>query len=277
MVRAGSRVTAGQVMAASRVATLLAAGVALPRALGGPAGLRLVGDARTGAEPVLAFGAGGGEAEVVLAAAAGRDGGADLELRRGGLRKVLLGSDVAELPQTLVSGELSAASLSVGGVQQWALWDLDTFDAVDSGQWSLNDRGFCSSPYDVFLGGHCRLGAATTTRRYEALPPHTRVRVRARIHFIDDWNGELVAMQVDGQTVWAQSHEWCPGFEQWMCSKFGVDACGRGTPDRLSVKAEASLVHSSSTLDVAFVSSLAAGTDACRTSWGIDDVSVELL
>jgi len=238
--------------------------------------VHLLGDGQRGEVPVLAFGP-PSTAETLLTVAASQDGGTGLELRRGNLRQAFFSSELASLPRAELDAELAATSLSIGGVRQWALWDLDTFDAVESSPWSLNDRGFCSSMHDQFLGGHCRFGASATTRRYEALPPHTRVRVRARIHYIDDWNGESVMLKVDNSTVWAQSHEWCPGFQRWMCSKFGIDSCGRGTPDRLSVKAEASLAHAGPALDVSFASSLAAGTDACQTSWGVDDVSLELL
>jgi len=255
-----------------RVAALLLSTEMLG-AHGGAPGLALLGGAREGEAAVLAFGP---DAAVSLRVAGGA--AATLELGRGGSQsQAALAAAAARLPRTELAGELAAASLAVAGAGQWSLWDLDTFDSPASGAWSLNDRGFCSSPSDQFLGGHCRLAAGRTSRSYRSLPVHSRVRVRARVHFIDDWQGEMVALQLDGRTVWAQAHEWCPGFQKWMCTKFGVDTCGRDTPDRLSVKAEVTIVHSATSLDVAFASSLPAGTDACRSSWGVDDVSVELL
>mmetsp|Transcript_125700 Transcript_125700/g.268209 ORF Transcript_125700/g.268209 Transcript_125700/m.268209 type:complete len:279 (-) Transcript_125700:46-882(-) len=237
--------------------------------------LALIGDgqAGSGGATVLAFGVGSAADAALGLAAEG------LEVLREGAGQVALSAESARLPVTALTGELAvAASPSVGGVRQWALWELETFDTeADSGQWSLNDHGFCGAPTDQFLGGHCRFAAATTTRRYSDLPAHSKVRVRARIHFIDDWQGDSVMMQVNGQTVWAQAHEWCPSFLKWMCTKYGVDTCGRGTPDRLSVGAEATLEHSSGTLEVAFASTLPHGTDACQTSWGVDDIAVELI
>merc|ERR1719167_2140676 len=128
---------------------------------------------------------------------------------------------------------------------------------------------------DTFLGGHCEFAASRTMRRYRKLPPHSRVRIRARVHFFDEWHGENIEMQVDGKAVWAETHSWCPGFLTWKCLKFGVNVCGQEKPDRLSVKAEATLQHSAYFLDVAFTSNLASGADACHASWGIDDVSIE--
>jgi len=244
-------------------------------AAGAPSGMFLLGGSGfPGEPPVLSFGADPATAAALTTAAA--DTGA-LEVRRAGARQLAFGDKVAELPDTVSTGEVMTESISVGGVPQWYLWDLDTFDTVGTGQWTLNSRSVCGAPNDLFLGGHCRLGAASTARRYELLPPHTRVRIRARVHYFDEWHGEDVAMQVDGATVWAQAHEWCPGFLTWMCIKYGVDSCGGDTPDRLSVKVETILPHAASTLELAFTSSLPTGTDSCRVSWGVDDVSVELM
>lgn len=200
-----------------------------------------------------------------------------IEVKRGGQTVASIGSELTRLPQTVTSGEFSAGTeLAIGGAPQWTLWDLDTFDTPGSAMWTPNDRGFCGAPGDHFLGGHCRFGATVAQRSY-SLPEHTRVRVRARVHFIDKWEGESISLLAHGKPVWSESHDWCPLFLKWMCEKYGIDTCGRSTPDRLSVKAEAIFAHSSPTLDVAFNSSLPVGTDACYQSWGVDDVSIELM
>jgi len=235
------------------------------------AGLSLVGNEQVGTPPFVTFGSDPAAATTVTAR------GDVLEVRRGGSAHITLSSEVTRLPETTADGVFTATGLSANQVPQWSLWDLDTFDAVDSNQWSLNDHGFCGSPQDSFLGGHCKFAASKTARRYTTLPPHTRVRITARIHFIDQWNDESVFMMVDGNPVWAESHNWCPGFLKWMCMKYGLDSCGRDTPDRLSVHAQATLSHSTPVLDLSFGSSLPEGTDPCYTSWAIDDVSVELL
>merc|ERR1712059_66974 len=178
-----------------------------------------------------------------------------------------LAPDVATLPSTVTAGEWSTNSVRVGGVQQWTMIDLDTFDAVGTPQgsladvtastpWSLNDRSFCSTPHDQFLGGHCFFGASTTSRTYSGMPEHTRVRIRARVHFIDNWQGESVTLSANGKPVWSQAHSWCTGFLKQMCVKHGVDTCGKSTPDRLSVRVEAAFQHTGPTLEISFGSSL---------------------
>lgn len=48
-----------------------------------------------------------------------------------------------------------------------------------------------------FLGGPCAAGGAVPlTRTLRELPPHTQVRITARVHFIDNWRGESAFAQV---------------------------------------------------------------------------------
>jgi len=256
-----------------------------PPAGPGAAAVAVVGDEERAVRPAVGFGADPRAGTTLVS-----DWGDAIEVRRGysgGLRTaagaaggavVSLSDRVSSLPYTVVAGEVTtASSFTVRGVPQWSLWDLDTFDTVDSGQWFPADRGFCGAPSDRFLGGHCKLATAVAVRNYTQLPPHTRVRVRARVHFIDQWTGEAVSLLAQGGTVWSQSHTWCPQVFTRMCLKYGVDTCGRDSPDRLSVKAEAAFAHSGPTLDLAFKSTLPFGTDPCYKSWGVDDVSVELM
>lgn len=238
----------------------------------GTSGLFLVGGSVYKDDPpVLTFGSDPSATMVLTLSSAG------VTLARAGVTEAAFDGEVTRLPGTTVSTEVAAELAYADGTPQWALWDLDTFDSAATGQWSVNDRSACGAPNDLFLGGHCKFGATRTERVYTQLPPHSRVRIHARVHFFDDWQGEAVAIQVDGQTVWARSHKWCSGFLQWMCLKYGVDSCGRDTPDQLSLKAEATLQHSSPSLRLAFHSDLPEGADACGVSWGVDDVSVELL
>jgi len=249
------------------VAALFAA---VPLALGDVSGLRITGDVQSNTMPSASFGSDTGETVLMV-------NGDHLDVVRQGAVHASFGPMMMQVPALEVAGELLASDVRLGGAAQWSLWDLDTFDAADSGQWSMNDHGFCGSPHDQFLGGHCKLGALMTARKYVNLPPHSKVRVRARVHFFDQWKGESVVLAVDGQPAWAESHDWCPAFLGWMCTKYGVNTCGRDTPDRLSVKAEVTLAHSAPELDLAFSSTLPGSTDPCYTSWGLDDVSVEVL
>lgn len=58
---------------------------------------------------------------------------------------------------------------------------------------------------DYFLGSYAKMD---TTKTF-TLPAHTHVRVQARVHFIDNWQGESVYLKVGDNLVWTQSHFWC--------------------------------------------------------------------
>jgi len=235
-----------------------------------PSGIAVLGD--KGSPPAVSFSSGDPRVTEASLVADGET----LEVHS--LRGVASFSEkVARLPVVDLRADLDAEELSIAGVKQWALWHFDGFDSEEDGNWSSNERSSCNVAGDNFLGGHCRFAATNTSKRFVALPHHEKVKVRARLHFIDEWEGESLFLQVNGQTVWSQSHSWCPGLFKWKCTKFGLDSCGREMPDRISVKAEAMLEHSGEDLEVSFASSLPPGSDACRASWGVDDVSIELL
>lgn len=248
-------------------------------------GLVVLGESAAGPF-VASFGSAEENTEPAVVAA----DGAVLHLSRG-LSALTLSEEKAELPRTSVDGEWDSASMSVGGVRQWSLFELDTFDDAGTSlpsapggvevsswsAWSPSDRSFCTTPHDQFLGGHCLLAVASVSKNYTALPAHRHVRVRARVHYIDRWRGDAVTLSADGLPVWSQAHSWCTGFLKRMCATYGIDSCGKSAPDRLSVLAVATIEHAAPTLELSFASSLPEGTNACETSWGVDDVSVELL
>jgi len=246
----------------------------------GTAGVRLTGgNSQTGEMPMVVF----GPYPLTASTLTLHDGA--LQLIRGGETQISFDPQVMKLPYTVIPVPLDTAILAIHYTRQWALWrldtfDTDTFDGQDinaSDAWSVNDHSFCGTRQDTFLGGYCHFASTTTCKKYQQLPPHTRIRVRARVHFLDKWEGESVALVADGNTVWTRSHHWCPGFQTWMCRHYGISSCGHDTPDRLSVKVEATFAHSTPLLDLAFTSTLPAGTDPCTVSWGVDDVSVELI
>lgn len=236
----------------------------------------LRGSPEQGQAPTLQFGKDLASSVIIS------EGAGQLQVKRSQEAHVSISGDGIALPEVRLDGDtqLEAGSVTVRGLPQWSLFSQETFEPeaaiATSSPWSIDDRTFCSTPGDEFLGGYCKFAATTTTRRYE-LPPHSKVRISARVHYLDAWLGESVLMQANGETVWAQAHNWCPGILKWMCTQYGISTCGSDTPDRLSVHAEAIIQHNAPTLDLTFASNLPFGTDACKTSWGVDDVSIELL
>uniref|UniRef100_A0A7S1B238 Uncharacterized protein n=1 Tax=Noctiluca scintillans TaxID=2966 RepID=A0A7S1B238_NOCSC len=231
--------------------------------LADPSGLYILGD-----NPQVAFGSDFGALSVK---------GDALELTEG-LAAVSLSPKLTQLPKVTVNGQVHAETLLVDSKLQWRLLDYASFEEDEHAEhWTRQETSFCGSPQDRFLGGHCQFAAGNVSRRVLTLPPHSKVKVSARVHFLDKWEGEAVTLSVDDRPVWSQSHDWCPGFMHWMCSKYGINSCGRDLPDRLSAKVEATIMHSGPEIGLTFGSSLAPSTDPCYTSWGVDDVSLEIL
>lgn len=179
------------------------------------------------------------------------------------------------LSNGLAAPVMTVSSVASRGVKQWRLADVDTFDAHDESAWSIATRTVCGANPDVFLGGPCKLGHETAERVYK-LPPHSRVRVTARVHFFDEWAGESLYLKADGQTRWTRAHTWCSRVFSSTCTKYGLDTCGRDIPDKLSVPVKAEFAHTGDSLELIVGSTLAEG-DACKASWGLDDVRIEIV
>lgn len=117
------------------------------------------------------------------------------------------------------------------------------------------------------------------------------MRVQARVHFIDDWQGESVWLKLDGQTVWIKEHKWCNQLIETMCRPrrdddaedqgFTLNVCGDPNfPDQLSVQVDGTVTHSSDELKVTFGSNVreGEGEDSSRVAtWGVDDVRVHVM
>jgi len=158
-----------------------------------------------------------------------------------------------------------ATEVIIGGVKQWRLLHHDDFepDTNYSSGWDVTARGTCGSgSKDHFLGGHCKTAAENASKTFENLPRHSQLRVKARVHFLDQWDGEAAFMLVDGTFMWADTA---------TSPKRGFNLCGADASEaRISVPVDVTLKHSGPAATVMFGSSLQG--DACTHSWAVDDV-----
>jgi len=186
-----------------------------------------------------------------------------------------------------------AEEVVVAGTKQWALIRHDHFEANEIEGWHLvetneavTSTNVCTgSSSDHFLGGHCQLANGPVRKVFTHLPPHTRVRVTARYHFIDNWRGETAFASIDGAYVWTQSHRIS---SEAAGVSGGLQLCGSAEypESRLSSPIDVSIAHSGSSVSIAFgAHSTASATgairsladehaNACVRSFGIDDVSI---
>jgi len=161
-----------------------------------------------------------------------------------------------------------ATEVIVGGVKQWRLLKHDDFD-TDLNGWNAPGRGRCGEKTkDFFLGGHCLTSSRNATKIFSGLPSHTQVRITARVHFLDKWDGEVAFMRADGNVVWADTATSSSPVKNSL-----GNLCGGSYPDsRLSVPIDVTLQHGSSDLEIQFGSSLEG--DACDHSCAVGDVII---
>ena len=159
-----------------------------------------------------------------------------------------------------------ATEVIVGGVKQWRLLRHDDFD-TDLNGWNAPGRGRCGEKTkDFFLGGHCLTSNGNASKIFSGLPSHNQIRITARVHFLDKWDGEVAFMRADSNVVWADTAS------SSSQSSLG-NLCGGSHPDsRLSVPIDITIQHGSSDLEIQFGSSLQG--DACDHSWAVDDVII---
>ena len=126
---------------------------------------------------------------------------------------------------------------------------------------------------NLFLGGHCRAGGDHELfKRWESLPPHTELRLTARVHFIDSWDGEAAFMSVDGHTVWtsAKAARQRPA----DAASPHLSVCGdHGVADAvIGKKIDIVVPHRDALASIRFGTYL--DEHACDESFGIDDVAL---
>lgn len=84
-----------------------------------------------------------------------------------------------------------ATDVIVDGVRQWRMLSHEDFSNGADGWAPATATSACGSK-DQLLGGHCNLGRGEVSKRFEGLPAHTQIKLVARVHFLDSWNGEAV-------------------------------------------------------------------------------------
>lgn len=161
-----------------------------------------------------------------------------------------------------------AEDIVIGGVKQWKMVRHENFEEGAEG-WSLLETSSCSPNGDRFLGGHCNAAHGSIRKTFDKLPAHKQLRVTARYHFIDNWQGETAFLQLGNKYVWSdRAKSVGPGQGLQMCGS------AKHAETRMSAPIDVTIPHDASFLEVAFGSHGREGEDACERSFGVDDVMV---
>lgn len=202
-------------------------------------------------------------------------------------------------------------TLSVGGQEQWRMVVEESFPVGGVTNWVDGD----SNPVEITASSTCArnvdetsdhflgaFGHAKVSKKFTALPGHTRMRVTARAHFLDMWVGDLLYMKADGEVRWTKAHRFCTSTPEKSCQPGSLmtgalDTClDPNFSDTLSVPIDVEWSHTGTDLELAFRGHLTDGTKCASSSdckdsgidcdiqlgicvnqkarWGIDDVRI---
>lgn len=162
----------------------------------------------------------------------------------------------------LTTKGLSVSGFFVRGVEQWSMVAQEIFTPSQSTGWSPDVHFNCGaitllgktipSGLDDNIG---QVPYVNYTKTFDMPNAHSKVRIVATVHFLDDWQSETAYLKIDGNYVWTQSHS-----ETNSDSKLNV--CGQSYPDsKFSVGIDVTIPHTANTLNAVFGSNLAS-TDA---------------
>jgi len=169
------------------------------------------------------------------------------------------------LGSTSINGTVSASSFLQQDVRQWALAYHDDFEQNTAG-WSTNQTSSCDG-VDHHLAGHCKEVDGEVKKTFDGLSEHKYIRIQARYHFLDSWEGEMAFAKIDDKMVWTDTND-----VRGMHPN-SINACGGDHPDlKLSVPIDVTIPHTGPSVTVSFGSYL--DEHPCNESFGVDDVMV---
>jgi len=159
--------------------------------------------------------------------------------------------------------------------RQWQLVSEETFTSAKVGAtpagWS--EGSVVTDSCGKMIGGHCSVQgkpSGDVSKTFANLPAHSHVRVVAKYHFIDTWEGETGYAKVGGRVVWADTHD----FAEHKQSKAGISMCGNDdvAEHKWGQPVDVTLPHTASDVTVAFGATLDQST--CDEAFGVADVAV---
>ena len=151
---------------------------------------------------------------------------------------------------------------------------------------------------DYFLGAFSNIRVLKTFQ----LPFHQQVRITARVHFLDMWEGEIMYLKTDNGLKWSKSHTWCTEFPEKKCQPTSVietgalDSCGDPNfSDTLSIPVDVTFPSEGKNAVTLEFGGVLTDGNTCKTkkdcaknsfecnqgfcvntkaTWGIDDVRI---
>lgn len=209
---------------------------------------------------------------------------------------ILVNEIEAETLNLSSNNNSNSLSFSISGVKQWLLTHHEDFEDEKSIKtWSDQRTSSCNTKYEsnnneinkkvkqnnLFLGGHCNFSHNEVSKLFKIPSKHSKIRIVAKFHFIDDWNGEYGYMKLNGKVIWTKNsaHNANNKYKNILEDKItGHDflnksSCGNDVHyDNLSESIDIIVSNSDEEINLSFGSTIK--NDPCQQSFGVDDIIV---
>eukprot|EP00940_MAST-03C_sp_MAST-3C-sp2_P000260 g260.t1 len=182
---------------------------------------------------------------------------------------------------------ISHGAVKVGATKQWKMIVYEDFHRGTVSDWKNvgdmtplppnNGISTCmnenSREADYYLGSYGKMEA---TKKY-VLPTHSRLRIKGRFHFFDNWRQECVYVKINDKMMWTRCHKWTKKIFQFDSDIFSV--CGSPHyPDRLSVPVDIVIDHTNDESGATEIQLALGGTiDSNDGTWGFDDLQIYIM
>lgn len=208
------------------------------------------------------------------------------------LGNIILVNEVeAETLNLNTNGNSNGPSFSISGVKQWLITHHDDFeDESNLSSWSDKRTSSCNTKLktqnsdneinkkvkdsNLFLGGHCNFSHNEVSKTFKLLANHSKIRITAKYHFIDDWNGEYGYMKLNGNVIWTKKSTHNRSNKDKITEKIhNISSCGNYDHlDNLSESIDITVSNSDNEVTLSFGSTIK--KDPCEQSFGVDDIIV---
>jgi len=164
---------------------------------------------------------------------------------------------------------LEAPSIKHNDIALWQLTQHENFENNTSQGWDFSEISSCENNIiypNKFIGGPCKLSNQEIEKTFENLPNHEFLKISAKFHMFDNWQGEYGYMKINNKIMWTKN--------AIVRNETGsINICGQGTPDpAYNIPIDVTIPHTDDRIKITFGSSLS--KDSCLASYGVDDIMI---
>ena len=159
---------------------------------------------------------------------------------------------------------------------EWKLFALDNFSSGERNDWGGADSLIrtCGPARDKSMFRDCKSKIAYFEKTFHEIDAHSELKIFVNVHFLDQWEGEQAYIQINDETVWTRTYQWCNTIFHYKCVTDGVNVCGEAYPDLIGQYVMFVYPHTAKTVKIRIGSSLKSGN--CDANWGFNNFMLYL-